>query len=166
MKKLLLLLLPVLLLMTFSGKTFASEAPKFDDNSTKLNLWIPGFLVKMVAEIAEDHVEGEEAAAVELMRKFGGITVSIREGEYYSDKSDKKMTRKLNRMEKRNFEELVSVKSEDANVNLSIRENKRGKIKRLVVLVDEPGETFVYVKMHCRLSLEDITKLTNELAAN
>ena len=76
------------------------------------------------------------------------------------------MTRKLNRMEKRNFEDLVSVKSEDANVNLSIRENNRGKIKRLVVLVDEPGETFVYVKMHCRLSVEDITKLTGQFASN
>ena len=165
MKKL-LLILPVVLLITFSGKTYASDAPKFDDDATKLNLWIPGFLVKMVAEIAEDHVEGEEAAAIDLMRKFGGITISIREGEYYCDKSDKKMTRKLNRMEKRNFEDLVSVKSEDANVNLSIRENNRGKIKRLVVLVDEPGETFVYVKMHCRLSVEDITKLTGQFASN
>ena len=165
MKKL-LLILPVILLITFSGKTYASDAPKFDDGATKLNLWIPGFLVKMVAEIAEDHVEGEEAAAIDLMRKFGGITISIREGEYYCDKSDKKMTRKLNRMEKRNFEDLVSVKSEDANVNLSIRENNRGKIKRLVVLVDEPGETFVYVKMHCRLSVEDITKLTGQFASN
>ena len=165
MKKL-LLILPVLLLITFSGKSYASDAPKLEDDATKLNLWIPGFLVKMAAEIAEDHVEGEEAAAIDLMRKFGGITISIREGEYYNDKSDKKMTRKLNRMEKRNFEDLVSVKSEDANVNLSIRENKRGKIKRLVVLVDEPGETFVYVKMHCRLSVEDITKLTNQFVSN
>ncbi len=152
--------------MTFSGNSFASNTPKFDDNSTKLNLWIPGFLVKMVAEIAEDHVEGEEAATVEIMRKFGGITISIREGEYYSDKSDKKMTRKLNRMEKRNFEDLLSVKSEDANVNLSIRENKRGKIKRLVVLVDEPGETFVYVKMHCRLTPENIADITKQFASN
>jgi len=165
MKKL-LLLLPVIMLMTFSGNSFASNTPKFDDNSTKLNLWIPGFLVKMVAEIAEDHVEGEEAATVEIMRKFGGITISIREGEYYSDKSDKKMTRKLNRMEKRNFEDLLSVKSEDANVNLSIRENKRGKIKRLVVLVDEPGETFVYVKMHCRLTPENIADITKQFASN
>ena len=165
MKKL-LLILPGILLITFSGKAYASDAPKFDDDATKLNLWITGFLVKMVAERAEDHVEGEEAAAIDLMRKFGGITISIREGEYYCDKSDKKMTRKLNRMEKRNFEDLVSVKSEDANVNLSIRENNRGKIKRLVVLVDEPGETFVYVKMHCRLSVEDITKLTGQFASN
>ncbi len=165
MKKL-LLVLPVFLLITFSGNTYASTEPKLEDNATKLNLWIPGFLVKMAAEIAEDHVEGEEAAAIDLMRKFGSITISIREGEYYSDKFDKKMTRKLSRMDKRNFEELVSVKSEDANVNLSIRENKRGKIKRLVVLVDEPGETFVYVKMHCRLSVDDITKLTNQFASN
>jgi len=165
MKKL-LLLLPVIMLMTFSGNSFASNTPKFDDNSTKLNLWIPGFLVKMVAEIAEDHVEGEEVAAVEIMRKFGGITISIREGEYYCDKSDKKMTRKLNRMEKRNFENLVSVKSEDANVTLSIRENNRGKIKRLVVLVDEPGETFVYIKMHCRLSPENIVDITKQFSSN
>jgi len=148
-----------------ASATFAAT-PEAPPDDTKMNLWIPGFLVKMAAEIAEDHVDGEERVAVDFVKKIGNINICIREGEHYQAKTDKKVMRKLNRMEKKEYEELVSVFTEDEKVNISIKENKKGKIKRLVVLVDEKDETFVYLKMNCRIKPEDITMLTDTFAGD
>ena len=155
------LIIAALLFAAITNNVYAT-IPEIEDEGSKLNLWIPGFLIKMAAEIAEDHVEGEDAAAVEMLRKFGSMTICIREGNCYKDKSDKKITRKIDRLEKRNYDELLSVVSDGEKVNMSIRKNKKGKIKRLVVLVDDPGETYVFVKMHCKFSPGDIAELTEQ----
>lgn len=133
-----------------------------EQSSTRLSLWIPGIVMKMAAEIAGNHVDNEAAAAVDLIRKFGNTTICIREGKYYKDKTDKKMTRKINRMERHDYEQLLSVIAGDEHVNISIRENKRGKIKRMVILVDEKDKSYVFVKMNCRLKMEDVAKVCNQ----
>lgn len=165
MKNLTLVLFTVSLLM-IQNNVFAAthSAPVIDEGSesTRINLWIPGIFMKMAAEIAENHVDNDHLAAVDLIHKIGNTTICIREGEYYQARTDKKMTRKLNRMERQDYEALVSVISEGESVNISIRENKHGKIKRMVVLVDEKDETFVYVKMNCRLKMEDVAKVCNQ----
>ncbi|MEZ5014931.1 MAG: DUF4252 domain-containing protein [Chitinophagales bacterium] len=160
MKKL-LLLIPVLCftVMAHAGTNGTAEE---NEGGTKLNLWIPGFLVQFAADIAEKHVDGEEQAAMHLVQHIGGINVCIREGDAYLDKTDKKMTRKIGKMDKKNYEPLVKVNSSDAKVDLRIKENKKGVIKRMVVLVDEPGETFVYVKMHCRFSNDEIAYICRQ----
>lgn len=136
------------------------KAANGDENpeNTKLNLWIPGFLIKMAAGIADDYAKD---AGIDVLKKMGAVTICVREGKYYPQQADKKLTRKLNRLNKKNYEQLVSVKSEYANINLKIKENKKGKIKHLAVLVDEPGQTFVYVKVNCNLKPADIKELLN-----
>lgn len=143
----------------------AANTGNEEESSTKLNLWIPGLLVKMVAEIAEDHVDHEDIAAIEIMRKFGSMTICVRQGEAYTGRTDNKMNRKLARVEKRDYEDVLSVNNEGAKVNLSIRENKKGTVKRLLVLVDEPGETYVFVKMHCRFSPEQLSGIVQEYSS-
>jgi hypothetical protein len=165
MKKL-IAIIPVIAIMMMSANVYAGggvdpETPAGSDD-TKLNLWIPGFLVKMAAEIADDHVTGEDEAAVDLLRKFGSATICIREGDSYTEKTDKKITRKLDRMERKNYEALISVNSDGETVNISIKENKRGKIKRMVILVDEQDETFVYLKLNCRLDMDDVATVCKE----
>lgn len=152
-------LITLFLLITIS-KNMQATVPEFEEEGSKLNLWIPGFLMKVATSIAEDFVEGEDAAEFDLLSKFGGMTICIREGEFYKDKSDKKITRKIERLEKRNYQELVSIISDRESVNMSIKENKKGIIKRMVVLVDDPGETYVFLKMHCKFSPDDISQIT------
>lgn len=153
------LIITILLLICITENIYAT-VPEFDDEGSKLNLWIPGFLMKIAGSIAEDFVEGENAAAIDILNKFGTMTICIREGEYYRDKSDKKITRKIERMEKRNYQELVSVISDGEKVNMSIKENKQGNIKRMVVLVDDPGKTYVFIKIACNFTPDDISQLT------
>lgn len=160
------LILTLLTIVLLSQSAFAAtpEVPAPDEmSSSKINLWIPGFLMKMAAEIADDHVDDiEDEQAIDLLRKFGNTTICIREGEYYKDRTDKKMTRKLERMERNNYSELMSVITAEEQVNISIKENKKGKIKRMVVLVDEKDNTYVFLKMNCRLSIDDISKVCNQ----
>lgn len=71
----------------------------------------------------------------------------------------------MNRMERKNYEALVSINSEGEKVNISIKENKRGKIRRMVVLVDEQDESFVFIKLNCRLDMQDIAEVCNNYIA-
>lgn len=166
MKKL-IQILPLIVILFIGNAGYANgydnDKP---DESSKVNIWVPGFLIKMVAGIAEDHVDGQDADSIDLLSKFGNTTICVREGEYYKDKTDKKMTRKLNRMERKNYEELMSVVTENEQVNMSIKENKRGKIKRMVILVDEKDETYVYLKMNCKLQMEDIQQVCDQYINN
>ena len=46
-----------------NGNNNDSTTTAEDASSTKLNLWIPGIFMKMAAGIAEEHVDGQDAAA-------------------------------------------------------------------------------------------------------
>ncbi len=135
-----------------------------DDDGVRMNIWIPSFLIDIAADIAENHVEGEDRIALDFADKIGNMNICIREGKYYSDKTDKKVTKKLAKMERKNYEELVSVITPDEHVNISIKENKKGKIKRMVVIIDEKDETYVYLKMNCNISAADISRLVQNYA--
>ncbi|MBC8046239.1 MAG: DUF4252 domain-containing protein [Fimbriimonadaceae bacterium] len=150
----------VILIITSTSIFAISTNNTGEDGGVKLNLWIPGLLIKMCADIVENHVGEAEG---DLVKKFGGMTICIREGDKYSDKTDKKVTRKINRLDKKNYVPLVRVNEENTTVDVRIKENKKGTIKRFVCIVDEKDETFVYVKMHCRLKPGDIAELVNKM---
>jgi len=154
------LILIAIATVLFAPAVFAGDGPdSIAEDGEKLNLWIPSLLINIAADIAEDHIEEEEEIAIAFMDKIGNINICIREGKYYSDRTDKKVTRKLDRMERKNYEEMVSIITPDERVNLSIKQNKNGKIKRIVLIVDESGESYVYLKVNCRIKPEDLTKL-------
>ncbi|HCK22026.1 MAG TPA: hypothetical protein DHW15_07675, partial [Bacteroidetes bacterium] len=102
-----------------------------EHEGTKLNLWIPGILIKSVAGIADDYTDEFDA---DLLKHVGNINLCIREGAAYNGSYDKKITRKLNRMERREYAPLLQVYSEATQVQISIKQNKRGTIRRMVVL--------------------------------
>lgn len=136
-----------------------TSEPSEDDESTKLNLWIPGFLVKWVADMMDDELTGEEAVTVDFMRNLGSMNICIREGEKYATEMDNKMQRKLNRLDRRDYQSLMSVITDEERVEMQVRTNKQNTIKRVVVMVHEESETFVYVKMHCRLKPDEVGQL-------
>ncbi|MFN3940122.1 MAG: DUF4252 domain-containing protein [Chitinophagales bacterium] len=129
---------------------------------TKLNIWIPGILVKLATDIAEDYMDNDAADAMLAMAgTIGDINVCVREGDYYNF-SDKKLVRKLNKLQERNYASLVTVIEEQTQVQLSIKQKKNGNLKRLVVLVDEKEESFVYIKMHCNIDIQKVGTLLRQ----
>ena len=146
----------LLVLLCIAGSSFAGSTPDMEHEGTKLNLWIPGILIKSVAGIADDYTDEFYA---DLLKHVGNINLCIREGAAYNGSYDKKITRKLNRMERREYAPLLQVYSEATQVQISIKQNKRVTIRRMVVLVDDEGEAFVYVKMNCRFTSEELAEL-------
>lgn len=159
MKKIILFALIALSGALMAAPAHAATPAPDDEESVRLNLWIPGVLIKWAADIADDHMKGEEAVAMDFMRNLGSMNICIREGAAYKDHMDNKMTRKLNRMERRDYEPLISVVTPEENVQMQIRTNKRDKIKSFVVMVNETDEAFVYVKMRCNLKPEEVNQL-------
>jgi hypothetical protein len=147
----------VLVFFVIAGSVNAGNSyPPGDEEGTRLNLWIPVFLIKAAAGMASEYTGEVEAG---YLAKMGSISLCVREGNQYNQGYDKKVQRKLNRMEKREFEELITVYDEATEVHIHMRQNDQGVIRRLVVLVDDQTETFVFVKVNCRIKAEDISSL-------
>jgi hypothetical protein len=138
-----------------------NQAGQHDEDGTKLNLWIPGFLVKIVGSTVADY---EDEDLGEFLTKFGSVTICIREGSKYTERTDKKLTRKINRLDKKNYEPLLKVHDEEAVVQIRLKENKKGIIKRVVILADEKYEAYVYLNIHCRLNYSDIDMLSKAVS--
>lgn len=160
MKKLLTI---TMLCLIFNAHNLHANTP--EKEGTKLNLWIPGLLIKVFAGISNDYISDshiEEKVAMEFASKIGNINLCVREGDYYTV-SDAKIERKINRMQKKEYEELIRVIDESTQVNVSITQKKNGNIKRVIVLVNEPDETYVYAKINCNVSLRNIQQLIQNM---
>lgn len=153
-------MIAICLLIAGSAIISFAKGTEEKEDGTKLNLWIPGFAVKIAGSIVKKH---EGKAEGELIKKFGSMNICIREGDKYGAHTDKKMTRKISRLDQRNYEPLVKINADNTTVDVRIRENKKGVIKRFVCLVDETDEAYVYVKMHCRLKPEEVAGLIEQI---
>ncbi len=76
-----------------------------DNDGTKLNLWIPGLVIKMAGNIATNQIDDGHISK-ELFKNIGIINLCVREGDEYNNRTDKKITGKLNNMEKKSYEQL------------------------------------------------------------
>ncbi|MBK6731649.1 MAG: DUF4252 domain-containing protein [Bacteroidetes bacterium] len=160
MKKLLAI---IILCLIFNANNLHANIT--EKEGTKLNLWIPGLLIKVFSGISDDYISDSEIegqAAMEFASKIGNLNLCVREGDYYNI-SDAKINRKLARMEKKEYEELLRVIDDGTLVNVSIKQKKNGNIKRVIVLVDETDETFVYAKINCNVAIDDVQQLIQNI---
>jgi len=148
----------LLLLVCSVGSLHAADETSWPEEGTRLSLWIPGFLVKTAAGIAADKTGDPDLS---ILKNIGSVSLVVREGSAYSGTYDKKIERKLRRMDRREYEELVAVHDEGAEVHLHIRENRKGTVKRMIVLVDDHESTFVFVSMHCSFKPEDLQSVAS-----
>ncbi len=150
----------VVFLTTSAFSAFNFEKPVFSEkDGAKVSLWIPGFAFKMGSWFVPRH---EEPELKYLLKKIKSLKVKVREGQHYKTAMTKEFHRLNNKLIRQNFEELVTVNDEDAKVVVKLKEKANGNISDFVVLVDDREEAFVYVKMKCNLSMNDISKLMKE----
>lgn len=147
MKRIILATIVFLLCFTQVSKAHTGGPFTIIDNQSgsKISLWIPGFAVKFGARFMD-----EDEAIVELVRSIGSISVNVLEGDFYHEKNADWVNRKIDKMNRNGLENLVSVRTGQENIIVKMKTNKRQVIRKLVCLVDD-GETFVLVKMNCRI---------------
>lgn len=151
-----LLLLSIILLpaLTFAGNTTGKNSTSTEKESTKISLYIPGFLMKIGSWCVDKKEDAEAKLALKHMRS---ISVIVREGCAYKEYvASKKYDKKLRKLDRQNFESLVSVDDQDTNVSVQLKQNKNGKIRQLAVIVNDSEESFVFARVRCNVSINEL----------
>ena len=128
---------------------------KAGENGTKVSLWIPGFLVKFGARFVPD----EQAPVRDLVRKLGSLRVYVVDGSWYErsvEGDDFESSRRA--LERDGYVPMMTLQSDEERVFLGVRIDKRERIRRLGVVVDD-GESFVRVRLKCKLEADDFAGL-------
>ena len=155
------LLLLLLCLPFFMATTSAGEPPaiKAGPDGTKVSLWIPGFLIKLGAKfIPEETDAGFDVG--DLLGKLGTTRILVLEGDQYKV-SDNRLNRAVRSLEGDGFEWLVTVESAEEQVYVGIRTDRKDRIRKLGVVVDD-GETFVKVRMKTKISQQELGALLED----
>ena len=147
-------------IIVISNITAAPILPQIEEsgNGSKVSIYIPGFLFK-AGSLFIDKKEDKEVR--KFVSQIRGVQILVREGEYYKSRYDKKYQRIVRKMDKKGFDSLLSVRNEGTSADISIRENKKGKIRQVVVMVDEQ-DTFVLLRIKGNIDLNKLLELSQE----
>lgn len=133
-----------------------------DRESTKVSLYIPGFLLKAGSWFVSKEKEPQIKYA---LKNIHSISVVIREGEAYDAyKASKKYDKKMNKLQQQHFESLVELKDVDTNASVFIRQNKKQRIRQLAVIVNDGDDSFVFARLRCNVSISDVENLLQDKA--
>lgn len=119
------------------------------------NFIIPGFLIRFGTGLARDVVDTDEQyEMLKLMRTIRQARILVSEDFNPVKKGD--FNDLVKNAKTAAYEDLISVRSEDADVQIMINE-KGNKIKGLLILVSEE-DTFMLLHLKTKLKYEDINK--------
>lgn len=156
MKNIFLTMLCILPGMLMAAGPAHSLEKSDDGSSTKVSLYVPGFLMEMGSWFVPKKQEPELKSALQKIRS---TSIVVREGEAYVQyNASRKYEKKINKLDRQQFEELVSVTTEEENVSVQLRQNKKHKIRQVVVLVDDGASSFVFLRLRCNIGEAELKK--------
>ena len=132
--------------------------------STKLSLYIPGFLMEVGSWFVDREEEPEAKTALSKMRS---VSICVREGRAYKDfNASGKYEKKVAKMKRQHFEEMISVRDAGDRVSIQLRQNKKEKIRQVVVIADDGCEEFVFLRLRCNIHPDDLKKIMEGAQVN
>ena len=151
MKKLLIpiILLSLPIFLQAQSCSMRSMFRSYDPGTEVTRIHIPSCLTSIACWFVDDDETRH------LLRKIKSVYVMSSEDKSFSKESNfpSEIAKKL---KKRNFEEMMVVKSEGDNVNILYRELKRDR-KEFVITVDGDEDAMVYIKS--KIDLAELSKL-------
>jgi hypothetical protein len=130
------------------------HAHKRDEGT--VNFRVPGFLIWLASGIAYESVdEPETRAGLAVAKKIKGMRVMVNEDR--NEIPAEEVNQLISNLRKDRYEDLFYVKDGSTTFSLMVRE-KREKIKRMFILVQEPDE-FVLMELKTSLKIKDIQEL-------
>ncbi len=128
---------------------------KVQDNALAIS--VPGWMLDLVG-FGANFIDDQDEEVRELLRLSDNISkirlLVIEEGADIKSKNVKKLIKGLRN---ENFEELITVRSPDADVKLLVKE-KRNKIRNITAFV-QSEDTLVLVTLSGRFSYDDLKNL-------
>lgn len=125
-----------------------------DNESTRLSLYVPGFLMEVGSWFVPAEKEPELKTA---LKKIRSTSIVVREGCAYAEyNASGKYDKKMKKIRRQRFDELVSVSSTEENVSVQLKQNKQDKIRQVVVLVDDGTSSFVFLRLRCNIGIKEL----------
>lgn len=156
MKKLALFFLALLPALVFAENPPHGKLLNDSEESMKLSLYIPGFLVKTTSWFVDKE---KDPVAKEILSKLRSTSIVLREGNAYRDYfANKKFHRKMQLLQHQHFEELVSAISDEGKISVQLRQNRKGSVRQVVIIADDGEETFVFLRVRCNVTMYDVQR--------
>ena len=158
MKNALALLLLLVFSITLNAqdlniKKFYRHYKKYDNTT---NFVVPGFLIRLGTGIARDMVKtDEEYEMLHLLRSVRKLRILVSEDDNPVSKED--FNGLIKNVRNAAFDDLISVRDEETNVQIMVKENGK-KITGIFILVSDEGE-FMMLHMKTRLKYKDINRI-------
>lgn len=152
MKELLTLSFVFALLTTTSFAGSPNEEPGNRGESTRLSLYIPGFLVKAAAGFMDE----KDRETKDALKNLRSISITVREGNAYKEYFAKRYEKKMEKLERQHFENLVSVRDADEKVSIQLRVNRKDKIRQVAIIADDGNSEFVFLRVRCNVTQDDL----------
>lgn len=120
------------------------------------NISLPGWLIRMGAGIAKQHVEDEEEKlALAFAKKIRKAKFMLmEEGDKVKPKDIAKLMKGL---KKESFDDLLQIRDGKTTINMMIRDEGE-TIRNLFVLVKEPDE-LIMLSLKTKFTMKDINQL-------
>lgn len=159
MKKLLFILTLALLVGKLEAQNSVAEFyHKFKKQENVTNFKLPGWLVWIGTGLVYNSIRDEETRTwLRLSRKMGKIRLLQSENSSSITKED--LSGFVGNLKsKSGYDDLVYVRDEDSDLNVMIREGANGRLKELLIVGSDDGETLLF-SAKTRLRMKDINEV-------
>lgn len=159
MRTAILLLTMVVLSGSLSAQNSVGEFyQKFKKQEAVTNFKLPGWLVWIGTGLVYNSVKDEETRTwLRLARKLGKFRLMQSENSNSITKED--LSNFVSGLKaKSDYDDLVYVRNEDTDLNVMIREGANGRLKELLVVGSDDGET-IFLSAKTRLRMKDINEV-------
>lgn len=131
---------------------------KFKKQEDVTNFKLPGWLVWIGTGLVYNSIRDEETRTwLRLSRKMGKIRLLQSENSSSITKEDLSGF-VSNLKSKSGYDDLIYVRDEDSDLNVMIREGTNGRLKELLIVGSDDGETLLF-SAKTRLRMKDINQV-------
>ncbi len=155
----------LLTLAALSGSLSAQSSvaefyQKFKKQEEVTNFKLPGWLVWIGTGLVYNSIKDEETRTwLRLARKLGKFRLMQSENSNSITKED--LSNFVSGLRGNNgYDDLIYVRNEDTDLNIMIREGANGRLKELLVVGSDDGET-IFLSAKTRLRMKDINEVLN-----
>lgn len=160
MRKLIFILTLALLGNNLVAQSSVAEFyQKFKKQEHVVNFKLPGWVVWIGTGLVYNSIRNEETRTwLRLSRKMGKIRLLQCENSNSITQADVSGLVSNLKSGSNGYDDLVYVRDEDSNFNVMIREGSKGRLKELLVVGSDDGETILF-SAKTRLRMKDINEV-------
>jgi len=121
-------------------------------------IWVPGVFTKGVSLFIN---KDEDPELKQTLKHIGGVTVRALSGDPESKKWKRKTARWSRKIHRKNLDDMIVIRSGEAQVRVKAGYVEKGKLKNFAVLVDAE-DAAVFITSKGKIDMKKLSKIINE----